>query len=272
MGVEKITAPSSAWRTAGRILHMQLPACLARTRHSNEVLLMNIGWPTLSWRRLVNSENSLCLSPPSFCFLFLVAENYSLRYTSLGILAGSSFLISTYQPGTLLVAKRFTQNFVRLLPLMKPYKVWGGTFGYQKRYRLVCWDGMRYSLRNPRFLPQCFVTTVIASRISCRLLFRCSFASHYTLFLLNLKIIFLWTHFILVLQDQISFSSFLFSFFKISLLYYFFFLPDFSSSLWSSRSVISDISNHLALFLLILIIIFSTDKFYFFMLFLFHFF
>ena len=24
------------------------------------------------------------------------------------------------------------------LPLMKPHKVWGETFGYQKRYRLVC--------------------------------------------------------------------------------------------------------------------------------------
>ena len=26
---------------------------------------------------------------------------------------------------------------------MKPYKVWGETFGYQKRYRLVCWDYMK---------------------------------------------------------------------------------------------------------------------------------
>ena len=27
-----------------------------------------------------------------------------------------------------------------LLPLMKPHKVWGEMFDYQKRYRLVCWD------------------------------------------------------------------------------------------------------------------------------------
>ena len=26
---------------------------------------------------------------------------------------------------------------------MKPHKVWGETFGYQKRYRLVCWDCMK---------------------------------------------------------------------------------------------------------------------------------
>ena len=30
-----------------------------------------------------------------------------------------------------------------VLQLMKPHKVWDETFGYQKRYRLVCWDCMR---------------------------------------------------------------------------------------------------------------------------------
>ena len=30
-----------------------------------------------------------------------------------------------------------------VLPLMKPHKVWGETFGDQKHYRLVCWDCMK---------------------------------------------------------------------------------------------------------------------------------
>ena len=34
--------------------------------------------------------------------------------------------------------KTLQSSFMNILPLMKPHKVWGETFGYQKRYRLVC--------------------------------------------------------------------------------------------------------------------------------------
>ena len=37
---------------------------------------------------------------------------------------------------------------------MKPHKVWGETFGYQKQYRLVCWDCMKNKLK-------CFVASLV---------------------------------------------------------------------------------------------------------------
>ena len=39
-----------------------------------------------------------------------------------------------------------------ILPLMKPHKVWGETFGDQKRYRLVCWDCMQTKPIYPAYL------------------------------------------------------------------------------------------------------------------------
>ena len=41
---------------------------------------------------------------------------------------------------TTVQARQITsEKFLLMKPLMKPHKVWGETFGYQKRYRLVCW-------------------------------------------------------------------------------------------------------------------------------------
>ena len=34
---------------------------------------------------------------------------------------------------------------------MKPRKVWGETFGYQKRYRLVCWNWLRKTCKAPTY-------------------------------------------------------------------------------------------------------------------------
>ena len=34
-------------------------------------------------------------------------------------------------------------KLMNVLPLVKPHKVWGETFGDQKRHRLVCWDCMK---------------------------------------------------------------------------------------------------------------------------------
>ena len=47
-----------------------------------------------------------------------------------------------------------------VLPLMKPHKVWGETFGYQKRYRLVCRDCMKNDdpARIPKELYLSFLT------------------------------------------------------------------------------------------------------------------
>ena len=58
---------------------------------------------------------------------------------------------SSYNPNTPACNASGSQTFHPKLfeasslvePLMKPNKVWGETFGYQKRYRLVCWDCMK---------------------------------------------------------------------------------------------------------------------------------